>query len=96
MTKDELKRFVDDRIKEALKSMPPSSDLLHDSYLVRRLERVEFFLRALIVSLREHPHGLSHETIDKTYRRLRSKQNRDDAEGIAEFLALLERDERNS
>ena len=92
MTDDEIKKFVDDRIRKALKTKIPAGGHSHDSGLERRLERVEFFLKALIASLQEHPDGISYETIEKTYRRLKSEQHRDDAEGISEFLALLKRD----
>jgi len=53
MTDEELKRYVDAKIKEALKSYPTSTGIPLDPGQERRLKRVELSLVAVIQCLRE-------------------------------------------
>jgi hypothetical protein len=97
--KQELKQYVDDQIKEAIKSESPplfpagGRGLPLDSDLVRRLGRIELRLTAVIVAFRELPRELGYwEIFSKTYKTLKTKQQQDVRAGIAELDDLLERD----
>jgi hypothetical protein len=91
MISDELKQYVDDQIKETLKSKTPMG-LPLDSDLIGRLDEVEVRLEATIQSLAKIlPEKDWKGTLSTFYRAIKKKRGQDVGAGIDDFLARIDR-----
>jgi hypothetical protein len=97
MTDEQIKKYINDQIKDALKTHVPRGPVPDDG-LLRQLDKLELLLKAAIVSLLELPPELDWKAnFSEAYRTLRKKQhedtNREISAGIAELEHLMEQEE---
>lgn len=93
MTDEEIKQYINVQIKEALKcQVPVPRGLPPDSDLLRQLDKLELWRKAMIASFLRLPPELGWKAIFvESYRLLRRKEREDTSRGVSAGIAELER-----